>query len=46
MSGVKPYFKENSFVLYQGDYLKIIKQFLANYFDMIFADPFNLFIYL
>lgn len=33
------YFKDNSFCLYQGDCLEILKKFPDNHIDMIFADP-------
>ena len=33
------YFKAKDFILYHGDSLKILKDFPANKFDMIFADP-------
>ncbi|MBU1092247.1 site-specific DNA-methyltransferase [Patescibacteria group bacterium] len=39
MTKVLPYFKEDNFVLYQGNCLEVLKQFPENYFDMIFADP-------
>ncbi|MBI4050009.1 MAG: site-specific DNA-methyltransferase [Candidatus Doudnabacteria bacterium] len=37
--GEKPYFSQNSFVLYHGDSLKILEQLPENSIDMIFADP-------
>jgi site-specific DNA-methyltransferase (adenine-specific) len=37
--GTKPYFKEDQFVLYHGDSIKILNQLPANSIDMIFADP-------
>lgn len=36
---IKPFYKQNRFILYLGDCLEILKQFPENYFDMIFADP-------
>ncbi len=33
------YFKAKDFILYHGNSLKILKDFPANKFDMIFADP-------
>lgn len=36
---LKPYFKDNNFVLYNDDCLKILEQLPANSIDMIFADP-------
>ncbi len=35
----KPYFTNNSFVLYKSDCLKILEQIPENSIDMIFADP-------
>lgn len=35
----KPFFKEEDFVLYQEDCLKILEQLPENSVDMIFADP-------
>lgn len=34
-----PYFHENSFALYKGDCLEVLKKFPDEHFDMIFADP-------
>lgn len=36
---IKPFYKQDRFILYLGDCLEILKQFPENYFDMIFADP-------
>jgi len=36
---IKPYYKQENFVLYLGDCLQILKQCPENRFDMIFADP-------
>ena len=36
---LKPYFQENSFILYHGDCLKILDLIDENTIDMIFADP-------
>ncbi len=35
----KPYFTNDSFVLYKSDCLKILEQIPENSIDMIFADP-------
>ena len=35
----KPYFQEDSFVLYQGNCLEVLQEFPDNFFDMVFADP-------
>lgn len=36
---IKPYFKQDNFVLYHGDSISLINQLAANSVDMIFADP-------
>jgi len=36
---IKPYYKQERFILYLGDCLEVLKQFPKNHFDMIFADP-------
>lgn len=36
---MKTYYKNNNFILLQGNSLEVIKSFPDNYFDMIFADP-------
>ena len=36
---LKPYFKEDGFVLYRGDALKLIRRLPEESVDMIFADP-------
>lgn len=35
----KPYYEKDRFKLYQGDSLKLLKDFDSGTFDMIFADP-------
>lgn len=35
----KAYFSKKGFELHQGDCVEVLKNFPANYFDMIFADP-------
>jgi len=37
--GIAPYFRENDFLLYQGDSIQLLKQLPENSVDMIFADP-------
>ncbi len=36
---IKPYFKQDNFVLYHGDSISLLNQLLDNSIDMIFADP-------
>lgn len=36
---IKPYYKQERFILYLGDCLEVLKQFPENHFDMVFADP-------
>lgn len=36
---IKPYFKQDNFVLYHGDSIALLNQLPANSIDMIFADP-------
>lgn len=38
-SKIEKYYKQNDFVLYNGNCIKILNEFPENYFDMIFADP-------
>ena len=37
--GLSPYFKDNTFVLYNNNCIEAMKQFKTNSIDMIFADP-------
>lgn len=37
-SGIKPTFRTDDFVLYNGDCLAVMDKFPDNYVDMIFAD--------
>ncbi len=37
--GLKPYFKKDNFVLYNGDSIQVLNQLPENSIDMIFADP-------
>lgn len=37
--GIKPYYKKDNFVLYQGDSVALMNQLGENSVDMIFADP-------
>lgn len=36
---IKPYFKQDNFVLYHGDSISLLNQLSDNSIDMIFADP-------
>lgn len=36
---MKPYYRKNSFTLYLGDSVKLLKKIPSESFDMIFADP-------
>lgn len=36
---IKPYFREDNFVLYQGDSVSLLNKLPADSIDMIFADP-------
>ena len=38
-AGLKPYFQEGNFSLYQGDTLYLLSQIPENSIDMVFADP-------